>query len=197
MPEPVPVFTPCGRLMPTPLWAALLDAPDVARVAAVLQQSWYSATLRDLPAAQIDGVQLERALTRQWVAAAQRPTALLQGASRTLMNWYGRRWELNNLKTILRTSPSRRAGTIFARADPARGNQQLAVEHTGRGRFDRRTGRTAPAHLVWQGLTAGTRRISTTTVGLCARSRVDLAYYRQLRNCVTALHGRDRRRPIS
>jgi len=159
-----------------------------------LQQSWYSATLRDLPAAQIDGVQLERALTRQWVAAAQRPTTLLQGASRTLMNWYGRRWELNNLKTILRARHHHAAPEQFLPAlIPLEGTSNLPwstlaavgsiaelverLQHTWYGKVLR------PALEEY-------RRQQSVFV---LEAALDLAYYRQLRNCVTALHGRDRR----
>ncbi|MCB0188880.1 MAG: V-type ATPase subunit, partial [Caldilineaceae bacterium] len=183
-----------ARLIPTPLWADLLAAPDVAGVTAVLRQSWYSATLRDLPTAQIDGVQLERALTRQWVAAAQRPTTLLQGASRTLMNWYGRRWELINLKTILRARHHHAAPEQFLPAlIPIEGISNLPwstlaavgsiaelverLQHTWYGKVLR------PALEEY-------RRQQSVFV---LEAALDLAYYRQLRNCVTALHGRDRR----
>ena len=46
--------------------------------------------------------QLERALWNHLASASRLPLRLMQGASRELLDWYWRRFEVNNLKIVLR-----------------------------------------------------------------------------------------------
>lgn len=183
-----------ARLLPAPLWAELLDAPDLDGVFMLLHQSWYGQGLTTLTGVHPDGIQLERVLSRHWVWAARRPFYLLQGANRELLEWYWRRQELNNLKTILRA--------LHFQAPPAQFQPALIPLDS------------AP-ELPWIALAAVNaipelvERLRTTWYGKVLQPALeeyrrqqsvfvlevalDLAYYRRLRDLAAQLHGRDRR----
>ncbi|MEZ4867056.1 MAG: V-type ATPase subunit [Caldilineaceae bacterium] len=132
-------------------------------------------------------------MTRHWVWAARRPFYLLQGASRELLEWYWRREELNNLKTLLRALHLQSPSEQFLPAlIPLEGATELPWHALA----------AAPsvAELVerlratWYGkvlqpvLEQYRRRQSVFVLEVA----LDLAYYRRLRGLVTQLHGRDR-----
>jgi vacuolar-type H+-ATPase subunit C/Vma6 len=89
-------------LIPAELWAGLIDAPDLETVVSLLRDTWHGPALPAPSAAEPDVVQVERALAGHGVAAARLPLAQLQGDAYELLDWFWRRFELDNLKTVLR-----------------------------------------------------------------------------------------------
>lgn len=182
-----------ARFLPGPIWEELLDAPDIASVTATLRQSWYHEAVDHLPATLVDGVQLERALTRHWVLASRSPLAFLQGASRAMLDWYERRWELNNLKTILRARHHQIAADQFLPT-------LIALDESTSLPWDMLATVSSITELVerlqptWYGkvLRPALEEYRRQQSVFVLEVALDLAYYRQLRNCVAALGGRDR-----
>ncbi|MEZ4657032.1 MAG: V-type ATPase subunit [Caldilineaceae bacterium] len=124
-----------AQFMPAALWVELLDAPDVGAVLNSLHQTAYADRLARIAAAHPDVITIERVLWQHWVQMARRPFALLQGNSRELLEWYWRRQELNNLKTVLRAVHHRRRNS-FAGPHPPRDSKRTAVAHIGRRQSD-------------------------------------------------------------
>ncbi len=100
-------------------WAVLLDAPDLTSLFAFLR------SLNGLPAlvlfgeAKPDVVRAERDLTSHYAVAARRPLNLLHNRQLELLDWFWRRFELDNVKTLLRavhhgSPPSQAHGALIA-----------------------------------------------------------------------------------
>ncbi|MEJ2287957.1 MAG: V-type ATPase subunit [Deinococcales bacterium] len=83
-------------LLALPTWQALLEQGDVAGIAARLQDSAYGGELPTEPAA------LERRLTAVLAEETHVAATFTWGALRALLVAYGRRFELANVKTVLR-----------------------------------------------------------------------------------------------
>ena len=91
-----------SQLIPPAVRAELLAAPDLPAVVGLLRQSWYAGALAAVDAGEPDRAHLERVLWSHLAAAVRRPLRMLQGPARELLDWYWRRFEIENLKTILR-----------------------------------------------------------------------------------------------
>jgi V/A-type H+-transporting ATPase subunit C len=91
-----------ARLLTAPDWAAILAAPDLDGIVGILHKSWYGSRLPEHLLIQPDASTLEHALLSRLVVIARRPFALLQGTPRALIEWLWFRYQLNNLKTVLR-----------------------------------------------------------------------------------------------
>lgn len=89
------------QLIPPDQWAELIDAPDLPTLLLLLESTSYGPLL-PLSAGPLDIVQAERALARRLAEAARPPFTLLQGGPRKLLEWHWRRFEVDNLKTLLR-----------------------------------------------------------------------------------------------
>lgn len=89
-------------LIPDHQWAELIDAPDLFSLVMQLQDTWYGPALPRLGTAGPSLFQIEHALTDHVVAMSRRPLSLLQGAPRQLLDWFWRRFEVRNLKTVIR-----------------------------------------------------------------------------------------------
>lgn len=83
-------------LLDTSQWNGLLQQPDVEGVAKLLQDGAYGNELPSGPAA------LERRLTAALAEETHAAAAFTWGTSHALLIGYGRRFELANLKTVLR-----------------------------------------------------------------------------------------------
>ncbi len=90
-----------SRLIPDWLWAELLAAPDLPSLLSPLEQSWHRPVLANLEG-RPQAAALERRLWRHLVAVSRSPIHLLQGGPRALLDWHWRRFEVDNLKTVLR-----------------------------------------------------------------------------------------------
>jgi V/A-type H+-transporting ATPase subunit C len=91
-----------AQLIPQALRVELLAAPDFPAVVSLLRQSWYAGALAAVDAGEPGQANLEEALWSHLAVAVRRPLRILQGPSRELLDWYWRRFEIENLKTILR-----------------------------------------------------------------------------------------------
>lgn len=91
-----------AQLISQSVRAEIIAAPDLPAVANLLRQSWYADALVATDAAEPTEASLERALWGHLAAAARRPLRMLSGRRRELLDWHWRRFEVENLKTILR-----------------------------------------------------------------------------------------------
>lgn len=94
------------HLLPNHIWSQLLSATDLAAVVALLRTTAYATTLQTEPGQSVqqwlEPEQIEQELQTYLVQAFQAPLKLLQGTPRTLLDWLWRRFELENLKTVIR-----------------------------------------------------------------------------------------------
>ena len=183
-----------AQLIPQTMWADLLAAPDLPAVTRLLRQSWYAGALTAVDDSAPNPSALERAFWHHWATASRLPLPLLQGLQRDLLEWHWRRFEIENLKAVLRgvhfhAAPSQiqaslialgsaaslrwetlsSAGTVFAVVDRLRTTQYCTYLVP------------AMAHYRREGL------LYVLEIAL------DLGYVRRLRQFIHALHGRDRR----
>jgi len=99
-------------------WAALLDAPDLTSLFSLLRGVTFRHAPTALGEATLDVVRAERDLAARYVAAARRPLSFLRGRRFELLDWFWRRFELDNVKTILRAvhhgaPPSQARGALI------------------------------------------------------------------------------------
>lgn len=91
-----------SNLIPADRWASLIEAADLASLVALLRGTWYGPALPAPGDADPSVVQVERALASHLAVAARLPLSLLQGSPHDLLDWFWRRFELDNLKTVVR-----------------------------------------------------------------------------------------------
>ncbi len=179
-------------------WSQLSAAPDLDAVVALLGTTAYGATLEAVSAQTPEPEQMEQSLRIYLVQAFRTPLKLMQGKPRTLLDWLWRRFELENVKTVIRSVAGDR---------PAR-ETQAALVPLGSG-----------SDLPWdamieaQSLPALLPSLRTTFHGeqyaralepamdrygregklFVLEVALDLAYYRRLLRLLDSLSGRDRR----
>ncbi len=83
-------------------WAILLDAPDLTSLFALLRSLYGLPAQILLGEAKPDVVRAERDLKSHYAVAARRPLNLLYNRQLELLDWFWRRFELDNVKTLLR-----------------------------------------------------------------------------------------------
>ena len=93
-----------ARLIPDALWAELVVTSTLGEQLDILRQTWYAERLLDLTGDVSNVAGLERALWSHLAWAFRLPLRLMRGTSRELLEWYWRRFEVDNLKTILRAA---------------------------------------------------------------------------------------------
>jgi V/A-type H+-transporting ATPase subunit C len=84
-------------MVPAELWSRLVDADSYQDLAELLRNSPYGENL-----AAADPSVVERNLRAHQAAAARALTTSLQGRSREVLAWYSRRFEIENLKAVIR-----------------------------------------------------------------------------------------------
>ena len=182
-----------SRLLSPAQWAEALNAPDLAGLLSVLQGTWYAEALGPLTGAPPDATLLERALWAHQVRAARAPLYLLQGAARELLDWFWRRFEVHNLKTILRgvkyhTPPEQvrtalipldAASTLPWQALAEAGSIQAVVERLRSTRYG-------------EVLEHALERYQREALLFVLEVALDLAYHWRLLRLVNRLQGRDR-----
>ncbi|MCZ7575305.1 MAG: V-type ATPase subunit [Ardenticatenaceae bacterium] len=92
-----------SRLLPPPFWAEIIVARDLPGLLNLLWETSYRQTIAPLAGARLAPATVERALWEYLARAARVPLSLLRGPPRNLLDWLWRRFEVNNLKTVLRT----------------------------------------------------------------------------------------------
>ena len=180
-----------SRLLPPALWTELMEVPDLADLLRLLRTTWYADSLAGI---QADPTWIERALRTHLAVASRAPLSLMQGIARDLLDWFWRRFEVDNLKTILRA--------VAYNVPPAQFATSLIP-----------LGTASP--LPWRELAeAGSvpeivQRLHTTRYGLALEQALDryrrerqlfvlevaldLGYYQRLLRLLAALRGRDQR----
>jgi V/A-type H+-transporting ATPase subunit C len=187
-----------AHLLPAPLWPQLLGASDLADVVALLGTTAYGATLDSAASPSPEPEQVEQELQSYMVQAFRAPLKLMQGQSRTLLDWLWRRFELANLKTIIRSLASNRpAHSIQTALIPLGSGSDLP--------WDRLTeAQSIPALLPGLRTTFHGEYYAHALQPAVERYRregelfvldiaLDLAYYRRLLRLLNNLSGRDRR----
>jgi V/A-type H+-transporting ATPase subunit C len=187
-----------AQRLSTNRWAQLLAAPDLDAVIALLGTTAYGAPLAAATGQTPEPEQVEQQLRAYLIQAFRVPFKLMQGKPRTLLDWLWRRFELENVKTVIRS---------VARNRPPR-DIRAALPPLGRG-----------SELPWdamieaQSLPALLPSLRTTFHGeqyahalepamerygregelFVLEVALDLAYYRRLLRLLDGLAGRDRR----
>jgi len=90
------------QLIPPAQWADLIEAPDLPGLVSQLRDTAYDAQLPALAEEETDLIAVERAVVRRQTGAERLPLAFLHGKPLDLLEWFWRRFELENLKTVLR-----------------------------------------------------------------------------------------------
>jgi len=168
-------------------WRSLLGEPDVAGVASRLDASVYGPDLsRDPPA-------LERRLDARLAEETQRVAAFEWGLTRAVLGAYGRRFELANLKTVLRAR--------FQRLEPER--RDAALVPLPRSRLPWTRLAEAPSMQAFAALLDATpyaRPLLSVleqhedASAFSFEVALDLAYFQTLVRRIGRLAGRDARR---
>lgn len=180
------------RLIPALTWRELLAAEDLPALLNSLRQTWYATALASLPADISDAAALERALWSHLAVAARLPRPFLLGSIRDLLDWHWRRFEVENLKAVLRAvhyqvaSTQAQAALIdLGAASPAPWTMLIAADSI----------QTVAARLAgnWLGaaLARGMEQYRREHELFALEVVLDLAYYQRLLKLLTKLHGRD------
>jgi V/A-type H+-transporting ATPase subunit C len=90
-----------ARLIDPFLRRQILDAPDIATTATLLEQTDYVAE-NTSQAAELNLAAIERQLRSRLARLSLVPARLISGKAHDLLIWHWRRFELDNLKTVLR-----------------------------------------------------------------------------------------------
>jgi V/A-type H+-transporting ATPase subunit C len=90
-----------ARLISDALWTELVSASSLGEQLDILGRSEYTDRVANVVGEPTVAL-LERALLNHLARASRLPLRLMQGGSRELLDWYWRRFEVNNLKMILR-----------------------------------------------------------------------------------------------
>jgi V/A-type H+-transporting ATPase subunit C len=180
------------RMVDPFLWRQILDAPDVAAISTLLQQTgWGEEPAPD--GQQPRAAELERGLWRQLARLSLRPSNLIAGTPRDLLVWYWRRFEIDNFKTVLRSihyqEPWSRAEAIIVdlgdltpiswRALAESDSVQAMVDRLQEGPYKRALDQAMPRYQREHSL-------------FVLEASLDLAYGHRLRSLISSLHGRDR-----
>ena len=175
------------------LWRQFLDAPDIAAFSTLLQQAGWGEELA-LDGQQQRAVELERGLWRRLASLSLLPSKLISGNPRALLVWYWRRFEIDNLKTVLRSvhfqEPWSVVEPIIAdlgeltaiswRALAQSGSVPAMVDRLKEGPYRQALDQAMPRYQREHSL-------------FVLEVSLDLAYGRRLRGLIDSLHGRDRR----
>ena len=187
-----------SNLIPAQQWTSLIEAADLASLVALLRGTWYGPALPAPGDAEPNVIQVERALASHLAAAARLPLSQLQGSPLDLLDWYWRRFELDNLKTVLRAvhhqSPPDQARNALTALGSASALSWADLAATG----------SIPALVerlagTWYG------RVLRTALDQYGRQRsvfplevaLDLAYYAGLLDRIDRLRGADHADAVS
>ena len=183
-----------ARLIDPLTWASILAAPDLPTLQSLLLTTWYADTLTVTALLERgEAADLERALRQHLVQATRTPLGLMRGAAYEALDWYWRRFEVDNLKTVLRAVhyqappgvlarsliPLGRASTLPWPAIIAADSVLAVVDRLRGTLYGRSLAQALPQYRREQSLFA-------------LEVALDLAYYQRLLDDLNKLHGRDR-----
>lgn len=183
-----------ARLIPDALWAELVVTSTLGEQLDILRQTWYAERLLDLTGDVSNVVGLERALWSHLAWAFRLPLRLMRGTSRELLDWYWRRFEVDNLKTVLRAAYHNTPGESFRDA-------LIPLEASSTLPWDALIAADSVSAVVNQvrhtaygpALDNALERYRREGVLFVLEVALDLSYIQHLRTLITQLRGGDRR----
>jgi V/A-type H+-transporting ATPase subunit C len=108
-----------AQLLSAMTWQDLLIAPDLPEVLRILTGTVYGQVLARIPAERLEPDWIERALRQYLVEAYRAPIRFTPRGPQELVDWLWRRFELDNVKLVLRgVEQGRPAQRIQARLVP-------------------------------------------------------------------------------
>jgi V/A-type H+-transporting ATPase subunit C len=186
-----------GRLLTPAQWELLLEAPDLSTMVQNLSTTAYQPLLEQVgraAMAQPDPSRIERWLWQYLATSYRAPLPFMPGATKDLVAWLWRRFEVDNLKMVLRgverdIPPGRIRDTLVPLGD-ASGLpwESLSEASTVPDVVSRLAGR-----FYGRALEPALDRYRREGLLFVLEIRLDLAYARELLNLVEGLRGRDRR----
>lgn len=183
-----------ANLLPSTVWAELLGATDLSDLVQWLAGTAYRDVLARYTEAPLEPRRVERALWQYLVQVYRAPLPFLRGGSASFVDWLWRRFEIDNLKTVLRTveqnvSPERIRASLIPLAP--------ASELAWNSLADARSISAVVDRLgdSWYGrvLDDALERYRREGLLFVLDVALDLAYYRRLLRLLDGLSGRDRR----
>lgn len=183
-----------ANLVPPAVWTALLGATDLSDLVYWLDGTAYRDVLAQHTEEALDLQRIERALWQYLVQTYRTPLLFLHGSPGALVDWLWRRFEIDNLKTVLRTVerdvPSARIRASLIPLGPASDLpwNNLADARSVSAAVDRLGG-------TWYGrvLDEALERYRREGLLFVLEVALDLAYYRRLLRLLDDLSGRDRK----
>ncbi|MDX1686906.1 MAG: V-type ATPase subunit [Candidatus Promineifilaceae bacterium] len=183
-----------GRLLPPARWRILLNASDSGEFLQYLSGTAYRPVLAAMVMERPDLGEIERRLWQHLAQAYRAPLPFMPGGSKDLLAWLWRRFEVNNLKTILRgvkggAPPAQIRRTLVPLGSdselPWKTLTDLASVPVVVERLE--------GSFYGSALEPGLERYRREELLFPLEIRLDLAYFRQLLRFVEALRGRDRK----
>ncbi len=186
-----------ARLLPATTWQTLLTATDLNGLVTILNRHGYQTVLANLGTGEIAAAPVEKALWGHLVREMQAPLKLLPGKPQKLLGWLWRRFEVDNLKTILRS------------VDAGVAPDQIRAALIGLGPasglpWNRLTESTSVSDIIEQlrgsfhgafyarALDQATERYRQARDLFAFEVSLDLAYHRRLLRLLDDLSGRDK-----
>lgn len=183
-----------ANLLPSSVWRALLDADDVRGLVQRLESTAYRDVLARHAEETLEPGRVERALWEYLVQAYRAPLPFLRGGPKILVDWLWRRFEVDNLKTILRTveqdvAPEQIRASLIPLGPASELDWNSLAEASSIASVVDRLGDT------WYGgvLDGALERYRREGLLFVLDVALDLSYYRRLLRLLHDLSGRDRR----
>lgn len=186
-----------SQLLTPEQWRRLLAASELDEFIDRLGATAYGSVISALGNDRVDLAQLERALAQYLVQASRAPFKFLQGQPRALLEWLWRRFDLDNLKILLRAIATQTpAGQIRSSLLPLADGSDLPWGRLAGARsipaLIEQLDATYAGSFYAQALQPALNRYRREGALFLLEISLDLAYYRQLLELVNQLGGRDR-----
>lgn len=187
-----------GRLLPDEVWEDLLAVSDLPEFMNRLEGTAYQDAVRSMRGERNDGAReiemLERAIRGHLARASRSPLPLMLGGPRDLLEWRWRRFEIDNLKTVLRAvewdvDPQRARATLIPLGEASEVPWRSLVEAESVPAVVESIADTFYGEILSPAL-ARYRREGLLFI---LEVRLDLGYFRRLLELIGGLHGRDRK----
>lgn len=183
-----------SELIPPAMWTEIMAARDLAGLLNLLWETPYRPALETLVGGRLEPAPIERALWGHLARAARAPLGLMRGPARDLLDWLWRRFEVNNLKTVLRTverrvSPDRIRASLIPLGTASALPWPALVEAASAPAVVERLRPTFYGRPLDQALDLYRREGSLFVLEVA----LDLAYYSRLLSKMAGLRGADRR----
>ncbi len=187
-----------GQLLNTQAWNDLLTAADLSDFVQQLSETPYQDAVehvrREREGETIDVAVLERALRGHLARASLRPLTFVSGKPKDLLLWRWRRFELENLKTVLRAverdvTPQQARSTLV----PLGTASELPWDDLLESESVPQAVERLSDSFYGEALQPAMDRYREGGPLLVLEVRLDLAYYRRFLEIIERLTGRDRK----